>query len=106
MYVIKSRPHNSINSFILACLLWLSWSALTIPQLHFFKETSPDLQMVAIIEWRDALTKFILAHEIGHLFGCQHDDRFANRDEPLAEDFEFGYFIDYPENEFLNTIMA
>ena len=62
--------------------------------------------MVAIVAWKNALSLFVLAHEISHLFGCQHDDRFGDRLNPLSSNYEFGYFIDHPENSELNTIMA
>ena len=62
--------------------------------------------MLASVEWGHALTTFTFVHEVGHLFGCQHDDRFAVKNRRHAVGYEFGYFIDYPESPELGTIMT
>ena len=63
-------------------------------------------QMVAIVQWKFAVTEFVLAHEIGHLFGCSHDDRHAKKPDPFGSDSRFAYFVDHPEGNELHTMMA
>ena len=62
--------------------------------------------MVAIVQWNVAVTRFSLAHEIGHLFGCEHDDRYAEKPDPFNNDYRFAYFVDHPERNELHTMMA
>ena len=62
--------------------------------------------MVGIVRWKYAITEFVRAHEIGHLFGCSHDDRHAKKPDPFDSNYRYGYFIDHPGGNDLHTIMA
>ena len=62
--------------------------------------------MVAIINFRHALDTLTLAHEIGHLFGCEHDDINADKLPGLNQDFEYGFYVDHPASNDLHTLMA
>lgn len=61
--------------------------------------------MVAVVQFKHATNKFSLAHEIGHLFGCEHDD-FKAVTDAHNKNFEYGFYIDHPASHELHTIMA
>ena len=63
-------------------------------------------QMLASVEWEQALWRFVFIHEISHLFGCQHDDQNAVKTSHHVVGYEFGYYVDYPENRRLGTITS
>lgn len=47
-----------------------------------------------------------LAHEVGHLFGCEHDDMNVLKLPNLNKDFEYGFYVDHPASHNLHTLMA
>ena len=62
--------------------------------------------MVAALQFFSAVAgTYTLAHEIGHLMGCQHDDINGAR-PPLYTGPEFGFYVDHPGKQVMHTIMA
>ena len=62
--------------------------------------------MVALINFRHVLRSMSLAHEVGHLFGCEHDDMNVVKLPKLNMDFEYGFYVDHPASHNLHTLMA
>ena len=62
--------------------------------------------MVAAVKFKPAISAFVLPHEIGHLFTCDHDKLNARKSDVFRRNYEYGYLINYPESFRLNTIMA
>ena len=61
--------------------------------------------MVAVIQFQKVVKQFSLAHEIGHLFGCEHDDVKSTKAD-FNKDYEYGYYVDYPAAHEMHTVMA
>ena len=62
--------------------------------------------MVILVQLRPAVSDFVLSHEIGHLFTCDHDNLNARKSDTFRRHYEYGFLINYPESIRLNTIMA
>ena len=62
--------------------------------------------MLLVVKLRPAVKRFLLAHEVGHLFGCRHDDVTEATNGFTANGYHYGFIVDHPGNNYLNTIMS
>ena len=62
--------------------------------------------MVAVVNFRHSIKSLTLAHEVGHLFGCEHDEMNVVKLPPFNKDYEYGFFVDHPASHNLHTLMA
>ena len=78
----------------------------------FFNKTKEDLigkkfkQMLLAVQLGIAIKRFALAHELGHLFGCRHDDVTEARTGFTNNGYRYGFIVDHPGSHYLNTIMS
>jgi hypothetical protein len=61
---------------------------------------------MGVVSWKSARTLRTLIHEIGHLFGAEHDRKSAPRANQTRYGYEYGWHLDYPKDSKLYSIMA
>ena len=70
--------------------------------IHGFDTKSP----LGLISWNSGKVRLSLVHEIGHIFGAEHDRRSAPPANLTRYGYEYGWHLDYPKESGLYSIMA
>ena len=70
--------------------------------IHGFDNKQP----IGLISWKSAILLHTLVHEIGHIFGAEHDRKSSPPANETMYGYEYGWHIDYPKESGLYSIMA
>ena len=61
---------------------------------------------MGVVSWKSAFSLRTLVHEIGHIFGAEHDRKNAQPANMTKYGYEYGWHLDYPKESGLYSIMA